>query len=715
MGSQICQSTGVRLGDEFEKLIEEGRYCEYVQAIEVCGLEWLLDFRFPELVCHLKPLENIASKLTFTPRIEFLTLAAKLGLCSRPNRFQVFYEKFKACGDMEAAFASLGLIMLAVWESGRDFRQLIPLIEEAERLMETASVNPQARAFLMFVTGWTEIVGPRGDILKVFSWLDRIYKYAEEADSSSLILMHGVLAGHISFWRGDLAAVEIILDDASPFAADPHASPFARVQFLSTCGLLKTLQGLPNVAQVMLRSLLDDPSMKMVPLSTWLFMHGNYLYTVASLKDRKEIDRVAGMMRQKGIPTRNHYNNSYMHFDLAAAELALGRPHKALLHGMECKKHGERCCSENVARMSALVIGQALADLEMDREAMDHFEKWLPIWKAAGYNFIASLAAVEMAYIHLRNGHIEKAKERVELAHELVPKHERIPCLYRPADFVDRLKMKLGLILPPEICNVNRPIEILCLGNFSVKVNGSPMKKDQWRGRLPQILLKAVVALDEGSGVSIEQLSTILWPDSDGDLAMNTFKVTLWRLRHSVTGNDRSLKNWILVRQKYVLLSENLCFVDAFHFRQLMKKALEENSPVETLEHISAMYRGNFIDDFDDQLWIIKRREQLRTLYIKCIDRIFEYHVEKENYDKAMLVLNKALRFDPLNELLYRRLMECYSALDNNAKALEVYYIAEQILKKELDAIPGPLIRQKAENIKLKIKRDIDKNRRFSK
>ena len=688
------------LRPDLSHLLSRGDYQAYSKTLEQTGLNWLFDFQFPLLACHTKPLEALEGSLSASPRLHLIICAAEPDAAHADCDIYGLYRRFQSAGDTEAAFASLGLAMLGIWESGRDFKRLVPMIREAEKVLAIAEASALAKAFLLLMAGWAEIIGP-GDIKKVYGWLDRLYEYAEEAASPSLILLHSVLAAHICFWRGELAAMEIIMDDAGPFVTDPAASPLAKLQFLSTSGLLKTLQGLPDVALVMQKPLMSDPCMDLVPLSSWLFMYGNYLYTAASAGDREEIDRVAGIMRAKSIPARNHYNHSYLHFNLAAAELALGRPYKALLHGIECRKRGQQCSSANVARMSALVIGQALADLERNEEALAHFDEWLPIWEEAGYYFIASLGFAEAANLLVRIGETGQARARFRRARELIPKKERIPSLYRPSGFIHDLEVRLGPDTDSVACRKNRPIEIRVLGDFSVKVRGSVIKKADWHGRQPQRLLKAIIALDQGGrGVPIEQIASMMWPDSDGDLAANAFKVTLYRLRSIISSGDEALKNWIFVRHKRVHLSKELCSVDLFHFEELMRNPALEDDHIEGLETVIAAYTGNFAGTSQELPCIIRKRDQLRSAYVKMVERVHEIRSSRGEHEGAIAVLNRALAFDPLNESLYLRLMESYHASGNRAKALEVYGAACQVLEESLGTGPSESLRLKAEEMK---------------
>src|SRR4030066_97398 len=82
----------------------------------------------------------------------------------------------------------------------------------------------------------------------------------------------------------------------------------------------------------------------------------------------------------------------------------------------------------------------------------------------------------------------------------------------------------------------------------------------------PLLMLKAFVALG-GKNVPEEQMTDILWPEAEGDLAHQSFATTLRRVR-AMLGNEKAVS----LREGCVKLDLRQCWVDAFAFETLVAR-----------------------------------------------------------------------------------------------------------------------------------------------
>jgi two-component SAPR family response regulator len=222
-----------------------------------------------------------------------------------------------------------------------------------------------------------------------------------------------------------------------------------------------------------------------------------------------------------------------------------------------------------------------------------------------------------------------------------------------------------------------------------VEVNGNRLRDKDWHGIRAQALLKAVIAHD-GTAIPVTKLADMLWPDSDGDKSVNALKVTLYRLRRMVAGENGELGHWIYIKNRHVSLSKELCQVDAFEFENRIKSVLRTQT-IEPyfIKKILKIYNGNFLEGQDDIPCIIYKRDNLLNLYIKAIWRLSDYFAEQQDYDESISILQHALRFDSLNESIYAKLMKFHFLAGNRAKALDIFSQAKKRLKKGLGIDPS--------------------------
>jgi DNA-binding SARP family transcriptional activator len=207
-------------------------------------------------------------------------------------------------------------------------------------------------------------------------------------------------------------------------------------------------------------------------------------------------------------------------------------------------------------------------------------------------------------------------------------------------------------------------------------------------------LLQALIALG-GRDVSIELLSHSLWPDADGDLAKNTFDVTLHRLR-TLFG----IKDILVVREGHLSLNNELAWVDAWALEQLLNHSRTllprtgEPAVNEELadcdEQIQLVYQGSFLEREPVRPWAISLRERLRSkllLYLIDAGKAWE---SIGNPERAIRCYRKGLEFEPLAEELYQNLIRCHRDSQRLAEAMATFRRCEQVLAEQLQVPPSP-------------------------
>ena len=234
-------------------------------------------------------------------------------------------------------------------------------------------------------------------------------------------------------------------------------------------------------------------------------------------------------------------------------------------------------------------------------------------------------------------------------------------------------------------------VEIQTLGSFCLKMNGQPLYDRLWKGRRSKELLKAIIALG-GSKVSMEKLSLLLWPDSDGDRALNNLKMALSRLRR--IGGDEFLipSNWLVVKHQRVSLVRSVCRVDALEFSRKLEKIRNFESE-QSLQQALILYTNDFLPQ-DETPWITPFRDHLRTLFV---EGVLHFASLKNREDEVLLAfLEQARHSAPLNEGVYACLMEHYLKAGFPATALDVFNKAEKVISLQADIAPGGVLQSLA-------------------
>lgn len=148
--------------------------------------------------------------------------------------------------------------------------------------------------------------------------------------------------------------------------------------------------------------------------------------------------------------------------------------------------------------------------------------------------------------------HALEAKVEIEYVKRLIQHHQLVP----PAS---------GQTLE----NWPWPLRIYCLGRFAVVRQGEAEKPVAKRLQKPLSLLKLLIA-QGGRNVAISRLAELLWPESDGDMQIQSFNTTLHRLRKFL-----GVKDVLILHSGELTLNSNRCWVDVWNFERLANNAMK--------------------------------------------------------------------------------------------------------------------------------------------
>jgi DNA-binding SARP family transcriptional activator len=242
----------------------------------------------------------------------------------------------------------------------------------------------------------------------------------------------------------------------------------------------------------------------------------------------------------------------------------------------------------------------------------------------------------------------------------------------------------------PMAGEVPPPIRIYTLGRFFIERDGTPLAFSHKLPKRPLELLKAVIA-HGGHAVMREEISENLWPDADGATALQTFHVTLHRLRQ-ILGMHEAVK----FHNGQVSLNRRCCWVDIWAFEQTIDALDSERNigrdvdeaGIERFDKTLDLYQGPFLMPHAES-WVIPLREKLRAKFIRSV-RAYAEHCERIGQaELAARIYERAIEIDPQAEELYRRLMACNAMLGRTPEALAVFHRCQHALRSYLGVEPG--------------------------
>ncbi len=609
------------------------------------------------------------------PRLQFLreTLAKPPSL----DVYETSYATFLLLDDLDAVYACTGAAIGAIWASGMDFQRYDLWLPRADFLLKRIDeASPLAVTSLLGYKALAELTGQGNLALAVMPYTVQQF-WAEKSGSVSLRLLHASTAAFCAFWAGDLTSAELLLTESLPLSKLAGIPALPALLYQSCLGLCKVIRGEIGIGIELLERTVQDEKLQKLSLSVYLHLYTNYLYGLCVSGELVKVQEVATLIMEKTIPPCNYFHLACVHFCLGIASLRLGDARKALLHSERARQRGEMSGSPIIAPLAALIHGQALFGLREYAQAITHFKKWIPRWQNKGFSLFAATGALEVVAISIRLGEVDNGRIFYKKARELLPQGERLIALYRDKDFIYQIEVALfpsktrtGVAATETHIP---PVTVCTLGSFCLSLDGEPVYDRFWKGLRSKQLLKAIIALG-GTKISLERLSYLLWPDSDGDRGVNSLKTALSRLRRVGDRTSSHSAQWLVVKHKRVSLVQSVCRIDALDFQRNIKTPGRVGD-VQQLLPVLSLYQGDFLPD-DDEPWILSFRDHLRKLFVDGVLRLAALDGVRD--DDKLLFLEKAAQVAPLQEDVYVCLMEHFIGTGYPVHALEIFHKAEK-------------------------------------
>jgi LuxR family maltose regulon positive regulatory protein len=241
-------------------------------------------------------------------------------------------------------------------------------------------------------------------------------------------------------------------------------------------------------------------------------------------------------------------------------------------------------------------------------------------------------------------------------------------------------------------------IAIKTFGGLQVMKDGAPLAEEEWGGKQPKQLLKAIIC-HGADKVPKEKLIDCLWPDKEPVAAEKNFKVALHKLRKALEPDLAKGvgSTYLNLKQNLLSLDKELCESDLDLFCHQLERAKKLESDDKEADALALylraaeLYRGDFLSRDGHKEWLTAHQEDLRLAYLDALLRIAWLLEKGGSRSKAIAWCKKALALDPYNEEICQRLMQLYGAMGKKALALKTYQDFVKALQDDLDAEPDPL------------------------
>lgn len=228
-------------------------------------------------------------------------------------------------------------------------------------------------------------------------------------------------------------------------------------------------------------------------------------------------------------------------------------------------------------------------------------------------------------------------------------------------------------------------IRVQLLGRFAIYNQDGEMHLPTAKARA----LAAYLFWKQGEWVRRDFLRGMLWGDVNEERAAGSLRNALHHLRQALETSNDTLEIFE-ARRDAVKVSGNIeqC-IDARIFEQKVREGLPGGTvDITPLVAAIAIYRGDFLDGFDDD-WCIRERKRLSDLHIGVLRTLVSRLTDSGLYQASVSYAHRWIGVDSLDEEAHRALMRLYAAMGQPARAAEQFERCRQGLETELGVEPS--------------------------
>lgn len=483
------------------------------------------------------------------------------------------FELFRARGDAEGLYLSWCGIVDSTVNSLGGFNELRDWTGEFEKLTEQypfPSPEIEGRAAYSI---FTALVFTKPEHPEIKQWADRALAAAERFDIKALRLQTYNYLAVYSWCTGDLGGLKVAVENIRGLANEKHVPPMTLLIFHTFDAVYHLYKGLPEACMEAIDFSLGVAESTGVRIMDYMLL-GQYVAAALCKTDVPAAQ--AALDRMVSCPAFHApFNTSFYHFLFAWKCLETGETTDARAHIYHSLEIITRQGLTFYIGLNHYAASQVLLEDGEDREAMKHLSRAAEIADLINSRILKYMCLLAKAQAALHSGAEETAVQRLKEAFSL-GRDQGYTCFYfwRPRTmaklcakalehgieegYAGTLVRKMNISPPDSPVPASWPwsIRISTRGKFEIFKDGAPLNFSLKGRKKPLEMLRLLTELG-GEDVSEEAITDALWPDAEGDMAHQAFKVTLHRLRKIL-----GYKDAVRLRGGSLSLDSNLVWMD---------------------------------------------------------------------------------------------------------------------------------------------------------
>lgn len=516
------------------------------------------------------------------------------------------YASFVREEDIRGRYRTWCAIVDTFIFSDSQFAPLDHWIEEGQSLSNVQSATDATDRDRFATRMFLGLMRRRPEPALIGPWRERAWQIALHGEDASLrIEIGGFLLIYEAWWLGHLDRAVTLLDSLQPLLESDRATPYTQIAWGTMASGLLAMRGENAACLDLAEHTLDRAEASGIHVWDHL-LWSQALFALLSSGQIEAADGYLAKMAAR-LPTARgmeratyHYFMAWRYYCRGEAKTALphaetglalcqqaGYPFPSALFGLDCGRvmlhTGQQTAGLGLVQEAAATARTMGAELLEYRAALVEAEADLAeADEPACLGSLAHALAIGAAQ-NFRNHawwHPPTLSQLYAIALERGIETEYVTAVIR----------QRGLDCPEQWAGLEAwpwPVKIHTLGGLALWIDGLPVDVSARVGTKPLELLIALLC-HEGQSVPAERLAELLWPDADGDRALNAYHVTLKRLREWLG------EGLLVQRAGQLRLDTRRCWVDCWAYL----RGAPENDANGKARWL-ALDRGDFLPNVD--------------------------------------------------------------------------------------------------------------------
>ena len=200
--------------------------------------------------------------------------------------------------------------------------------------------------------------------------------------------------------------------------------------------------------------------------------------------------------------------------------------------------------------------------------------------------------------------------------------------------------------------------------------------------------LLAYLAVESDRPHSRDALSSLLWPESAQENALNSLRNALANLRRAIGDHQANPPHLLITRESVQFNCHSDCRLDVTDILHQSDSAQDHLAAVQA-------YRGPFLQGFSIpdsaafEEWVSLQREHLQKLTLEGLHWLADYYEGRGEYPAALEFARRQVALDAWLEESHCQVMRLLALSGQREQALRQYQTLRDTLKADLQAEPG--------------------------